>query len=157
MALGKLVGDFFGGIWSKLGLYVGYVAIAFAIALGCAAVWMYKQNGQLNTKVGNLQTTVDARGGTIKQLEEHNKEQDTTIDQLKKLRQTDATVVNGLISDVRKIHATNASTKAKISLLEKRSEEVKAYLNAPVPDALRHVDSVSDHAVPSSSGHDHQE
>jgi hypothetical protein len=148
---GAAAKTFLGGFWSKIGLYLGYLAIAFAIVLGCAAIWFYRQNSALNTKVGALKTKVDANYATIGALQTVNDNQDKTIEQLKELRKTDASAVSALISDVKSIHTTNEAVKLKITVLEKRSEEVKHYLNSSIPDALRRADSVRESAAPASA------
>lgn len=153
--VGSAAKTFLGGFWSKLGLYLGYFAIAFAVVLGCSAVWFYRQNNALNTKVGSLQTKVDTNYATIGTLQKVNEKQDETIEQLKELRKTDASAVNALLNDVKSIHSTNAAVRTKINILEKRSEEVKRYLNSPIPDSLRHTGSVQEPAKPpASSGAD---
>jgi len=155
-SLGGVAKTFLGGFWSKVGLYLGYLAIAFAIVLGCAAVWFYRQNNTLNTKVGTLQTKVDTNAGTITALQRVNDNQDKTIGQLKELRKTDASAVTALISDVKAIHTTNDAVKLKLTVLEKRSEEVKKYLNSSIPDAMRHASSVREHtAAPASASSAH--
>lgn len=151
-----LLSGVFSGIWSKLGLWLGYLSIGIAIALGISAIWLYNQNSALNTKVGNLQTTVDSRGDTIKALADDNAKQDITIGQLQALRKTDAAVVDTLINDVKNINTRNSVTKAKLLDLEKKSEAVQHYFDLPIPAAVRNTSSVRDavHKKPESSGDD---
>jgi hypothetical protein len=126
-------------VWGSFGLYLGYIAIGITIALGCAAVWFYHQNTTLHESVGALNKTVEQRGAVIEDLKHNNSQQDKAINELTELRKTDKAVVNGLLSDYRRISATTTDTKAKIRELEKRNAEVRSYLNTPLPDSVRRV------------------
>jgi hypothetical protein len=126
-------------VWGSFGLYLGYIAIGITIALGCAAVWFYHQNTTLHESVGALNKTVEQRGTVIEDLKHNNAQQDTAINELTELRKTDRAVVDGLLSDYRRINATTTDTKEKIRELEKRNAEVRSYLNTPLPDSVRRV------------------
>src|SRR5574337_338724 len=136
-------------MWGKLGLWLGYVAIGIAIALGCAAIWFYHQNAELHEAVGSLNSTIVERGDTIKQLQIYNAQQDRAIDELTAIRKMDNLVVTGLLSDYKRISATAADTKSKLKELEKHNAEVRSYLNTPLPASVRRV--LNDAPAPASS------
>jgi LysB family phage lysis regulatory protein len=140
-------------LWSKLSLWLGYLAIGIAITLGCAAIWFYHQNGELHEAVGTLSSTVASQQDTLKQLESNNAQQDKAIGDLTNMRAVDSAVVTGLLQDYKRISATTSDTKTKIRELEKRNEEVRSYLNTPLPASVRRVLNGEPAPASSTDGH----
>jgi len=142
-------------LWSKLGLYLGYLAIGIAITLGCAAVWFYKQNGELHEAVATQRDATQDLKGQVATLEANNASQDAAIDALTELRKKDNKVVNSLINDVKGISQTTTATKTKLRDLENHSDQVKSYIDTPLPANVRRVlngqDAISEPAPATSA------
>ncbi len=140
------VSGFFTGFWAKAMSYLLYVAIGITLVLGAAAIWFYKQNAVLSTKVGTLDQTSINLAGQVTALQMNNNQQDQAIADLVQQRQTDGHIVQGLIDDYKGLSNESATTKAKIRDLEHKSDEVKAYLSSPLPASVRSVLNGKDQA-----------
>lgn len=164
-SVGTAIKGFAGGFWDKAAAYLGYIAIGVAVALGVSAIWFYKQNTALHEQVGNLSQSTVTLAGKVTDLENNNKQQDDAIADLVNQRKKDGVVVQGLIDDYKGLSNETASTKTKIRDLERKSDEVKAYLSSPLPASVRSVlngkDPAADNApagkpdgsVPEQHGH----
>ena len=65
-----------------------------------------------------------------------NEAQDKTISDLQALRQQDAAVMAGLVTDYAKLSKSDATARKKLSELEKQNANVRDYLDQPLPPEL---------------------
>jgi chromosome segregation ATPase len=145
--LSSFLGSTFMG---KIRLALDYVLIVMVICLAGGAYWFYKQNNALHDATTDLTGQVHDLQGVAKDQREELGKQRQVVDQLALLRQEDNTVVQGLIADYKKLGSTDTSVRAKISELEKRSDQVKTQLDAKLPADVQRV--LSTPASASSTG-----
>ena len=118
---------------NRLRLYVIYILIGIAIvgaAVGVAAKFEAKD---IALDMQRQQTKIDAQANTISNLEQERLRQHNALTELQAAQSANNMVLSGLAADLRALDLQRASINDKISYLEKSNEQVRAYLDSPVP------------------------
>lgn len=114
---------------SNVRLVIEYALIGLVIACAATAIALWYRTNYLESHNDELRERVT-------HAEIINDAQDDTIDRLNKLREIDAKVMEGLMSDYSKLAATDAQARKSLSNLENTNEDVRAYLDQPLPSDL---------------------
>lgn len=110
-------------------LAIEYVLIALAIAGAATAIALWYRTNYLEARNDELRERVV-------NVELINEIQDKTISDLQALRQQDAAVMAGLVTDYAKLSKSDATARKKLSELEKQNANVRDYLDQPLPPEL---------------------
>ena len=110
-------------------LVIEYVLIALAIAGTATAIALWYRTNYLEARNDELRERVV-------NVEVINEAQDKTISDLQALRQQDAAVMAGLVTDYAKLSKSDATARKKLSELEKQNANVRDYLDQPLPPEL---------------------
>ena len=110
-------------------LAIEYVLIALAIAGAATAIALWYRTSYLEARNDELRERVV-------NVEVINEIQDKTISDLQALRQQDAAVMAGLVTDYAKLSKSDATARKKLSELEKQNANVRDYLDQPLPPEL---------------------
>ena len=110
-------------------LVIEYVLIALAIAGAATAIALWYRTNYLEARNDELRERV-VNVEVIKEA------QDKTISDLQALRQQDAAVMAGLVTDYAKLSKSDATARKKLSELEKQNANVRDYLDQPLPPEL---------------------
>lgn len=110
-------------------LVIEYVLIALAIAGAATAIALWYRTNYLEARNDELRERVV-------NVEVINEAQDKTISDLQALRQQDAAVMAGLVTDYAKLSKSDAHARKKLSELEKQNANVRDYLDQPLPPEL---------------------
>lgn len=116
-------------VTSNLRLYVEYflIAVIVAGAATCLTLWYRTQAlEKSNTEFVSRLATVEA----------DNVIQDGTIADLQRLRQQDAKVMAGLIEDHARLAKLDSAARRKLTALENKNENVRAFLDRSIPPEL---------------------
>lgn len=115
------------------------VALIVAAIVLCGFGYMGYQNHVLSKAVATAQTERDAANKALDTAAEANRAQAATIADLLETGRRDSDTLVGIASDLKKINATQAQMAKDRKALAEKNPDVKAYLNTPVPPALRRV------------------
>ena len=107
-------------------LVIEYILIALAIAGAATAIALWYRTNYLEAHNDELRERVAS-------VEVINETQDKTISDLQALRQQDAAVMAGLVTDYAKLSKSDATARKKLSELEKQNANVRDYLDQPLP------------------------
>ena len=110
-------------------LVIEYVLIALTIAGAATAIALWYRTNYLEARNDELRERVV-------NVEVINEAQDKTISDLQALRQQDAAVMAGLVTDYAKLSKSDATARKKLSELEKQNANVRDYLDQPLPPEL---------------------
>lgn len=110
-------------------LVIEYVLIALAIAGAATAIALWYRTNYLEARNDELRERVV-------NVEVINEIQDKIISDLQALRQQDAAVMAGLVTDYAKLSKSDATARKKLSELEKQNANVRDYLDQPLPPEL---------------------
>lgn len=110
-------------------LVIEYALIALSIAGAATAIALWYRTNYLEARNDELREHV-ANVDVI------NEAQDKTISELQALRQQDAAVMAGLVSDYAKLSKSDVMARKKLSELEKQNANVRDYLDQPLPPEL---------------------
>ena len=110
-------------------LVIEYILIALAIAGAATAIALWYRTNYLEARNDELRERVV-------NAEAINEAQDKTISDLQALRQQDAAVMAGLVTDYAKLSKSDATARKKLSELEKQNANVRDYLDQPLPPEL---------------------
>ena len=110
-------------------LVIEYVLIALVIAGAATAIALWYRTNYLEARNDELRERVV-------NAEVINEAQDKTISDLQALRQQDAAVMAGLVTDYAKLSKSDATARKKLSELEKQNANVRDYLDQPLPPEL---------------------
>lgn len=110
-------------------LVIEYVLIALAIAGAATAIALWYRTNYLEAHNDELRERVVS-------VEVINEAQDKTISDLQALRQQDAAVMAGLVTDYAKLSKSDVTARKKLSELEKQNASVRDYLDQPLPHEL---------------------
>ena len=110
-------------------LVIEYVLIALAITGAATAIALWYRTNYLEACNDELRERV-------MNVEAINEAQDKTISDLQALRQQDAAVMAGLVTDYAKLSKSDATARKKLSELEKQNANVRDYLDQPLPPEL---------------------
>ena len=110
-------------------LAIEYVLIALVIAGAATAIALWYRTNYLEARNDELRERVV-------NVEVINEIQDKTISDLQALRQQDAAVMAGLVTDYAKLSKSDATARKKLSELEKQNANVRDYLDQPLPPEL---------------------
>ena len=110
-------------------LVIEYILIALAIAGAATAITLWYRTNYLEARNDELRERVV-------NVEVINEIQDKTISDLQALRQQDAAVMAGLVTDYTKLSKADATARKKLSELEKQNAHVRDYLDQPLPPEL---------------------
>ncbi len=110
-------------------LVIEYALIGLVIACAATAIALWSRTNYLESRNDELRKRVT-------NAEVVNNAQDETIDHLNKLREIDAKVMEGLVSDYSKLAATDSQARKNLSNLESTNEDVRSYLDQSLPPEL---------------------
>ena len=110
-------------------LVIEYALIALAITGAATAIALWYRTNYLEACNDELRKRVV-------NVEAINEAQDKTISDLQALRQQDAAVMAGLVTDYAKLSKSDATARKKLSKLEKQNANVRDYLDQPLPPEL---------------------
>ena len=110
-------------------LVIEYILIGLIIAGAATAITLWYRTQYLETRNDELHER-------ITNVEVINEAQDKTISDLQALRQQDAAVMAGLVTDYAKLSKSDATARKKLSELEKQNANVREYLDQPLPPEL---------------------
>ena len=110
-------------------LVIEYVLIGLIIAGMATAITLWYRTQYLETRNNELRERVV-------NVEVINEAQDKTISDLQALRQQDAAVMAGLVTDYAKLSKSDATARKKLLDLEKQNANVRSYLDEPLPPEL---------------------
>ena len=110
-------------------LVIEYVLIGLIIAGMATAITLWYRTQYLETRNDELRERVV-------NVEVINETQDKTISDLQALRQQDAAVMAGLVTDYAKLSKSDMAARKKLSDLEKQNANVRDYLDQPLPPEL---------------------
>ena len=116
-------------VTSNARLVIEYVLIALAVAGAATAIALWYRTNYLEARNDELRERVV-------NAEVINEAQDKTISDLQALRQQDAAVMAGLVTDYAKLSKSDATARKKLSELEKQNANVRDYLDQPLPPEL---------------------
>lgn len=118
---------------NKLRLYIIYALIFIAIvgaAIGVAAKFEAKD---IALEMEKHQTTINDQATKIEGLLDENRQHSIAMAEVLAAQAADDTVLSGLQSDLRALNIQRASIMDKISYMEQSNEQVRSYLDSPVP------------------------
>lgn len=133
-------------------LVIEYALIAAVVSLAGVAValWGAKKNTEIVlSKTETRLTGAEARMTT---LESVNQAHEATIVELKELRGQDAKALDGLLGDYKILAEADARVRTRLHNLETSNENVRNYLNLPVPAQLDCL--LNDTCTPADQGRD---
>ena len=116
-------------VFGNVRLVIEYALIGLVIASAATAIALWYRTNYLESRNDELRERVT-------HAEVVNEAQDKTIDQLNKLREMDAKVMEGLVSDYSKLAVTDSQARKNLSNLEKSNEDVRSYLDQSLPPDL---------------------
>lgn len=116
-------------LYNRMRLAIEYALIGSVIAIAAAAIALWYKTHSLEDENKNLYARVVS-------AEMINGAQDQTILQLKELREVDARMLAGLIQEYDKLTKADEEARQKITLLETRHENVRSFLDTPLPAEL---------------------
>ncbi len=109
-----------------------------AVVLGVLG-WLGYKNHLLNQAIATAVSERDAANKALDTAADANRAQAATISQLLETQQRDSDTLISIASDVRTIKAKYAALEKDRKTLAEKNPDVKAFLNTPVPPALRRV------------------
>jgi cell division protein FtsB len=117
-------------------LVIEYALIATVVTLAGVAVALW--GGKKKTEVVLAQTETRLTGAEARMttLESVNEAHEETIKELKDLRGQDAKALDGLLSDYKMLAEADSRVRTRLHNLETSNENVRNYLNLPVPAQL---------------------
>lgn len=117
-------------------LVIEYALIATVVILAGVAVALW--GGKKKTEVVLAQTETRLTGAEARMttLESVNEAHEETIKELKDLRGQDAKALDGLLSDYKMLAEADSRVRTRLHNLETSNENVRNYLNLPVPAQL---------------------
>lgn len=120
---------FVGTLLSKGRLILEYFLIAALIAIAAVVITLWYKNQKLEQANDNL-------GNRVAVVELTNSINESTIQELKEARKVDAEVISELAKTQQRISQKDEDTRKRLDELEKQSEDVKNYLDQPMPPEL---------------------
>jgi hypothetical protein len=138
------VTSFFGGLFKGAAtwvegkglLIIGYILVALLVAVAGYSVNSYVQIKTLQTSNLDLSSQLGGVAKDLSTVVKVNQTQQDAIDQLRDLRKTDASAIQGLQTELGAHGIDQTSVKAKVSQLEKNNATAKSVLDAAVPRDL---------------------
>jgi len=131
-------------------LVIEYALIGTVVTLAGVAValWGAKKNTEIVlSKTETRLTGTEARMTT---LESVNQAHEATIKDLKDLRGQDAKALDGLLNDYKLLAESDTKVRTRLHNLETSNENVRNYLNLPVPAQLDCL--LNDTCTPANQG-----
>lgn len=124
-------------------LVIEYVLIGLVIACAATAIALWYRTSYLEERNDELRVRVT-------NAEVINEAQDQTITDLQDLRQQDAEVMAGLVTDFAHLSKSDFRARQRLSELEKHNETVRDYLDQRIPPDL--VCLLNDSCTPTQTG-----
>jgi hypothetical protein len=128
---------------NPLKVWLNYIVIAALIALGAGWLYNYVARQQLALQVSEQKTELQGVHAELKTTREDldaavivNEAQGRAINEVERLRTIDATILSGLVKDLDASRNRNRVTLDRLQVLEKTNEQVRQYLNQPVPSSV---------------------
>lgn len=110
-----------------------YLRILAVVMLALFIAWAVYGKHKAEAALQQATTSFEQR---LTVLEGVNQAHMATITNLEQLREKDAQALQGLMNDFRELTAKDALIRRRFKELEASDEEVRAYLNRPVPRQL---------------------
>lgn len=115
------------------------IQIVFVVVVLGVLGWLGYKNHLLNQAIATAVSERDAANKALDTAADANRAQAATISQLLETQQRDSDTLISIASDVRTIKAKYAALEKDRKTLAEKNPDVKAFLNTPVPPALRRV------------------
>lgn len=115
------------------------IQIVFVVVVLGVFGWLGYKNHLLNQAIATAESERDAANKALDTAADANRAQAATISQLLETQQRDSDTLISIASDVRTIKAKYAALEKDRKTLAEKNPDVKAFLNTPVPPALRRV------------------
>lgn len=133
-------------------LVIEYALIGAVVTLAGVAValWGAKKNTEIT--LSKTETRLTATEGRMTTLESVNEAHEKTIVELKELRGQDAKALDGLLGDYKILAEADSKVRTRLHNLETSNENVRNYLNLPVPAQLDCL--LNDTCTPADKGSD---
>lgn len=125
-----------GFVKSKSRLVIEYVLIGLLITIAGLTFTMWLAKERTETKLERAEADVAVLQSKVSEVERINNDQARTIEQLQELRVLDATTLQGLMRDHDAITKRDTSERKQVKQLEKTHEDVKSFMQQPVPPVL---------------------
>lgn len=143
---------------NKLRLYIIYFLIFVAVVAGCIGVAAKFEAAEMKLAVSEHSNKLDSANREISQLKEDKVRQEAALKALEVARSSDSTVLRSLSDDLHRLGLQHVSAMDKINQLERTNEQVKAFLDSPVPPDGCVLDASCEGRVrPGTSGSDQAE
>lgn len=144
-------------IQSKIRLVIEYGLVAVVITLGgfTIALWAQKKHTDLTLTQVRADLTlsnhkIGVLGSSLKSVQEVNKKQEDTIQELQRLRVLDSETIGSLQAKLQDTIHLRTSEQKKLDQIRNKDEEVDKYLSSPIPARLRNVLVEQDRAFANS-------
>ena len=133
-------------------LVIEYALIAAVVSLAGVAValWGAKKNTEIT--LSKTETRLTGAESRMTTLESVNQAHEETIKELKDLRGQDAKALDGLLGDYKILAEADTRVRTRLHNLETSNENVRNYLNLPVPAQLDCL--LNDTCTPADKGSD---
>lgn len=133
-------------------LVIEYVLIGTVVSLAGVAVALWGAKAKTEVILAKTETRLGATEGRVTTLESVNQAHEETIKELKDLRGQDAKALDGLLNDYKLLAESDARVRTRLHSLETSNENVRNYLNLPVPAQLDCL--LNDTCTPADKGSD---
>lgn len=133
-------------------LVIEYLLIAAVVTLAGVAVALWGAKKKTEIVLSKTETRLGATEGRVTTLESVNEAHEATIKELKDLRGQDAKALDGLLNDYKILAESDSKVRTRLHNLETSNENVRNYLNLPVPAQLDCL--LNDTCTPADKGSD---
>jgi chromosome segregation ATPase len=117
-------------------LVIEYALIAGVITLAGVAMTLWGAKAKTEIVLAKTETRLGATENRVTTLESVNQAHEETIRELKDLRGQDAKALDGLLNDYKTLAESDSKVRTRLHHLETSNENVRNYLNLPVPAQL---------------------
>lgn len=147
-----IFGKVMGFVTGKARLVIEYALIAAVVILCGVAVSLWGAKKSTEVTLAKTETRLGVTEGRMTTLESVNQAHEETIKELKDLRGQDAKALDGLLTDYKMLAESDSKVRTRLHSLETSNENVRNYLNLPVPAQLDCL--LNDTCTPADKGSD---